>query len=230
VDIEIDLEIPRGRAPVFDRRTYSPDGFLTATDCVISAAQVNDYIGAEIPNAEALGLDLQRLYRVWREPEALRAAVPLMDGIPLLVEHSIINAANFDRVPVGTIHDCRWDADSGRVLGSVSVWMQPAIDDIETKVRSDLSLGYFFRPVLGAGRTPSGVAYDLRMSDIKPQHCAIVVDGRVSGAAISDSQPRRAAPRAVTVDTATALRIIAEERNRRDPVETLIPHIGRLRR
>jgi hypothetical protein len=185
---------------------------------------VNDYAGVEIPNYQALGLEAHRLYKVYRDPVALRAAVPLFDGLPLIVEHSVVTAANFDRVPVGSIHDCRFE--SGRVLGSVSVWPQSVIDDIETKVRSDLSAGYAYRPVLGAGRTPDGEAFDLRMADIRPQHVALVVEGRVEQAQVADTALHRCAWRVVTLDEALRLARAPREQS---AFERAVPGYDRLR-
>ena len=185
---DIEVEIPRPRGMALDKRTVSSsDGFMTATDCVLSAAQVNDYLGKEIPDCEKLGLKADTIYRVYRDAGELKKAVPLFNGIPLLIDHSAINASNLaQQLVVGTVSECRWD--NGRVMGTVSVWLDSAIQDIESELRRDLSAGYHFSPVVESGSV-NGERYEIRMTAIRPQHMALVRQGRVSGATVADALP-----------------------------------------
>jgi hypothetical protein len=182
---DIEVEIPQ-RGLALDKRTVSPHGVLTVTDCVISASQVNPYVGREIPDYEKLGLNADSIYSLYRCPKALRAAVSAFNGIPLLIEHASVTPADpKPQMIAGTVSDCRWD--NGRVVGTVSIWTDTAIQGIESNLRRDLSAGYNYRPVMGPGTTPDGERFDLRMADIVPQHVALVETGRVSGAMVGDA-------------------------------------------
>src|SRR5215475_3288873 len=66
-------------AVAFDRgsaRSYDAEGRLHVHTTNISKANVCPYIGREIPNSEALGLDPDKVYRLLRHPDELRAAAP----------------------------------------------------------------------------------------------------------------------------------------------------------
>jgi uncharacterized protein len=205
-DPDIEIEIPRSpeRGLALDKRSYSPDGWLQVTDCVISAAQVNPYQGREVPDYHVLGLDPDRIYQLYREPAALKAAVPLFNGIPLLADHAPVSADDpKQQLIVGTVGDCRWD--SGRVMGTISVWVAYSIRGIEQNIQRDLSAGYHYRPVKQAGVAPGGERYEIVMRDIVPQHVALVAVGRVTGAMVADA----------ALDSRTV-------------VERMIPHFFRL--
>jgi len=193
VSLDLEIEIPthrgrlqRGRALAFDRRTYDRDGRLTVTDCVISAAQVNPYVGREITDADKLGLDPDRMYALYRDPAALKAAVPLFNGVPLLIDHVAVTAESpKQQFVVGTARDCEWL--DGKVVGTLNVWDADAIRGIELDLQRDLSAGYHYRPEVQAGTTPDGERFDVRMVDIVPNHVALVAQGRVQGAMVGDS-------------------------------------------
>jgi len=184
--VDIDIEIPSDRQRLaLDRRTYDVDGRLAVTDCVISAAQINPYLGREIAEAEALGLDPEKLYMLYRDPAALKAAVPKFDGIPLLIDHAPVSALDPKRqLIVGTVSDCRWSDD--KVIGTVNVWDAEAIRGIESNIQRDLSAGYRYTARMTPG-TVNGEKFDGRMLDIVPNHVALVTQGRVSGAMVGDS-------------------------------------------
>lgn len=227
--MDLEIEIPSDGLLALDRRTFDADGRLVVTGCTLTAAQVNPYLGKEVPDFDKLGLDPEAVYQFYRDPQALRDAVPLFEGQPLMIDHVAVSAAEpHQQMIVGTVRDCEWR--DGKVIGTLNVWDAGAIRDIETNARRDLSVGYYYRPVMKAGTAPSGEAFDGRMVDLRPNHVALVSQGRVAGAMVADAAlRRRRAERVVTVDTATALRIAAEQRSRAHPLEHLIPGIGRLR-
>jgi Uncharacterized protein conserved in bacteria (DUF2213) len=76
----------------FDRasvRTYDRDGRLHVETSNISKAAVNPYIGREIPDYKALGLDPDRVYQLLRDPDELAEAAPSAEiGDP-------VNAQNY---------------------------------------------------------------------------------------------------------------------------------------
>lgn len=74
----------------FDRasvRQFDKVGRLQIERSNLSKANVCGYFGHEIPGAEALGLDPQKLYRLYRDPDELRKAVSTFNNIPVLCRH-----------------------------------------------------------------------------------------------------------------------------------------------
>jgi uncharacterized protein len=186
MDLDIEIEIPRGGGFAFDRRTVDRDGRMTITDCTLTTASVCPYIGSEIPDWEKLGLVGDRVYQLYRDPVALKAAVPLFDGQPLLFDHVPVSADQpQQQMIVGTIGDARWSA--GKVIGTVTVWDSDAIQGIESNMRRDLSVGYYYVPDMTPGRTPAGEQFDGRMrGPLAINHIALVPQGRVAGAMVAD--------------------------------------------
>jgi len=181
IDIEIDHE-----CLALDRRSVSVDGHLTVTDCLISAVQVNPYLGRELPGYDTLGLEPERVYHMLRDPAALKAAVPLFNGVPLLLEHEAVSAASpKQHLIAGAVSEPYWQ--DGKVLGTVSVWTSEAIDGIESRLKKDLSAAYHYVPRMTPG-TYKGEHYDGRMTAIGPiNHVALVQIGRVEGAMVADA-------------------------------------------
>jgi hypothetical protein len=185
--VDIFIEIPARRRLALDRRSTDSAGRLTVTDCVITASQVNDYLGREVPGAEALDLSPDRIYRMYRCPEALKAATPALNGQPLMLDHIAVSAADPQQQRIiGTVSDARWDG--ARILATISVWDGEAIRLIETNTQRDISAGYAYVPDMTPGSTPSGERYDgVMRGPLEWNHIALVGAGRVSGAQVADS-------------------------------------------
>lgn len=183
----IEVEMPDSRPLAFDRRTVDSDGRMTATECVLTRANVCPYIGAEIPEYERLGLDPNMTYMCYRDPAALKAAMPGLNGKPLMMDHVLTSATDPQKaLTVGTVIGCRWSGDS--IIGTVVVWDRTAIDAIESKELRDLSCGYRYSAVLKSGVAPNGERYEIFMTGpIEFNHIALVREGRVDGAFVADS-------------------------------------------
>jgi hypothetical protein len=191
--MDIEIEIDCGGV-AFDRRTVDSDGRMTATECVLTRSNVCPYVGYEVPDYEQLGLDPNHVYYLYRDPAALKAAMPGLNGKPLLLDHVLVSASDPKQsLQVGTVVDCRWAED--RIIGTVVVWDQKAITAIESKELRDLSCGYRYRAVKTSGVAPDGDRYDILMTGpIEWNHVALVREGRVDGAFVADSAlDRRAA-------------------------------------
>jgi uncharacterized protein len=65
-------------------RSYDQDGRLHIEVTPISKANVCEYLGSEIRDSEALGLDAQRTYRLLRAPDELARAAPTFNHIPVI--------------------------------------------------------------------------------------------------------------------------------------------------
>src|SRR5258708_26239357 len=92
-------------------RITDVDGRLHVADCKISAARVNEYLGSEIPGDDALGLDPRKLYRMYRDAGALRAAATSFENLPLMDNHLSVRPHDPQKSRiVGNVSNERWKA------------------------------------------------------------------------------------------------------------------------
>jgi len=68
-------------------RSKDADGHMRVEHCLLTRACVSEYDGSEVPDAARLGWRPGRKYCLFRDPEALKAAVPGLEGKPLLLQH-----------------------------------------------------------------------------------------------------------------------------------------------
>lgn len=177
----------------FDRasvRSFDKVGRLQVTKSNISKANVCPYFGREIPNHEALGLDPDKIYRLWRHPDELKKAAATFNNIPLLNIH----IPDFPGDPpresrVGVTHSSA-EFDGTYLTNGLSVWDNSAIAGIETEEQEELSSSYQYVADMTTGTTPSGEVYDGIMRDIVGNHVALVETGRAgSDVLVADSLP-----------------------------------------
>lgn len=177
----------------FDRasvRSFDGNGRLQVTKSNISKANVCQYYGREIPNAEALGLEPDKIYRLYRHPDELKKAASTFNNIPVLCIHT----PDFPGDPpreyrVGTTHSgCEFDGTY--LCNGLSVWDNSAIAGIETEEQKELSSSYQYVADMTPGESPDGEAYDGVMRDIVGNHVALVETGRAgSDVLVADSLP-----------------------------------------
>lgn len=164
----------------FDRasvRTKDTDGRLHVSMTNISKANVCPYLGKEIPNAEALGLDPDKIYRLLRDPAELEKAARTFNNLPLLIVHKPVNADEPAReLTIGTTGtDAVWEAPYLR--NSLAVWDAEGIAGIESEEQRELSSAYHYTPDMTPGEY-EGDPYDGVMRDIIGNHVALVEEGR----------------------------------------------------
>lgn len=178
---------------VFDKasaRTTDVDGRLHVARTHISKANVCPYYGSEIPGFEELGLDAQKVYKLWRHPDELAKAAPTFNNLPLLRRHVAVSAdAPMKDDVVGSIgSDVVFNAPY--LDASLSVWDSAAIAGIESEDQSELSSAYRYTPDMTPGTTPDGEPYDGVMRDIIGNHLALVEVGRAGpDVVVADSNP-----------------------------------------
>lgn len=165
----------------FDRRMETLDGILHVYDCNITKANVCPYLGAEIPGSEALGLDPNKIYMLYRDAAELQAAVKTYDRIQLLLMHVAVNPdAPQQFITVGTISNARFLQPY--IKADLTVWTREGIEAIGTPEapgkQRELSCGYHYRADMTPGQTSEGVKYDGRMTSIVANHIALVEAGR----------------------------------------------------
>jgi hypothetical protein len=195
-------------ALAFDKnsvRRRDADGRLHVAKTNLTIAAVNPYLGAEIPDYERLGLDPEKRYRLLRDPDELRKAVPTFNNIPLLREHVPVSStdypANFVIGSTGT--DAAWAPPY--VTNSLVIWREEDIRLVEGGEKREISAGYRYTPDPTPG-TWQGESYDIVMRDIEANHLSLVVAGRAGPTVlVADEHPDERGWRSIE----TALRRIA---------------------
>lgn len=177
----------------FDRasmRSFDGNGRLQVKLSNISKANVCPYFGREIPGAEKLGLEPDKIYQLWRHPDELKKAAATFNNIPLLSIHT----PDFPGDPpreyrVGVTHS-NADFDGTYLTNGLSVWDDSAIAGIETEEQEELSSSYQYVADMTPGVTPNGEPYDGIMRGIIGNHVALVEKGRAgSDVLVADSLP-----------------------------------------
>lgn len=158
-------------------RTTDVDGRLHVVDCKISAARVNEYLGSEVPGAEALGLDPGKIYRLYRDAGALRAAAASFENLPLMDNHVAVSANDPQKSRiVGTVSNVRFQAPY--LIADLAVWDADAIARIRDGSQKEISSAYRYRAEMTPG-TVGGESFDGCMLGIAGNHVALVELGRV---------------------------------------------------
>lgn len=171
-------------------RTFDKDGRLHVAVSHISKACVSPYQGREIPNSEALGLDPNRVYYLYRDPDELARAAPSFNNLPLLSQHVPVSAADpRSDIVVGSIgSDVAFNAPY--LDASLCIWDAAAIAGVESEQQCELSSAYHYEADMTSGTTPDGERYDGVMRNIQGNHLALVEVGRAGpDVVVADSNP-----------------------------------------
>lgn len=159
-------------------RDFDKDSRLHVIKTNISKANVCPYRGQEIPGFEFLGLEPNRIYRLYRDADELKKAAPTFNRLPVLRKHVAVNAKDHkpDEVVGATGSDASFEFPY--LTNSLVVWAKDSIDAIESKAQAEISSGYHYRADMTPGEV-DGIQYDGVMRDIVGNHIALVETGRV---------------------------------------------------
>lgn len=175
----------------FDKslRHFDADGRLHVEKSHISKATVNPYMGKEIPGYEDLGLDGEKVYMLFRDPEELKAGAPTFANLPILSQHVPVNSEEPRQdLTVGTIGS-NVEFEAPYLSADLCIWEAEAIKRIEDDQVRELSCAYRYVPVMEPGKY-QGEFYDGRMTKIEGNHLALVENGRAgSDVVVADSNP-----------------------------------------
>lgn len=170
-------------------RTIDANGHLRVAKTVISKAAVNPYYGREIPGADSLGLDPDKIYHLLRDPDELKQAADTFKGKQLLLRHIPVDSRDTKKeFTIGAIgSDVSFD--NGNIYADLTVWDDEGIGLIESRKMQELSAGYSYKPDMTPG-TYNGENYDGVMRSLHGNHVALVERGRIGrDAVIADSLP-----------------------------------------
>jgi len=158
-------------------RRYDADGRLHILRTPISKATVNPYYGREIPDADKLGLEPERVYYLLRDPGELAKAAPSFARNQLMFIHTPVSADDPKQDSIaGTIgSDVEFQAPY--LIADLCVWDVEAIAGVETETVRELSASYHYRADMTPGMY-EGQRYDGVMRDIQGNHVALVKSGR----------------------------------------------------
>ena len=162
-------------------RTVDEQGFLHVEDCNISKACVNPYWGAEIPNYAQLKLDPGKTYFLFRDPQELAKAADTFNNLPLMDKHVEVSAFDLEDPAIkkhmvgSTGTNAKFSAPY--LQNTLVVWTAGAIEGIMSKEQTELSCAYRYELDMTPGEY-EGTKYDMRMTDIRGNHVALVDEGR----------------------------------------------------
>jgi hypothetical protein len=159
-------------------RRVDENGFLHVEMSNISKANVCGYFGQEIPGWRDMGLDPNREYQLYRDPEELTRAAPSFNNLFLLSEHLPVMPEELPKELIigSTGTDATFEAPY--LKNSLVVQDAAYIDAIGAGRQRELSCGYRYRADMSPGVTPEGLQYDGVMRDIIGNHVALVIEGR----------------------------------------------------
>lgn len=175
----------------FDKSTIrrvDDDGHMHVEMTPISKANVCPYYGREIPEAERLGLDMNKVYRMFRHPDELKKAAPSFSGKPLLTDHIPVSAESHPKQKtVGAVgNEVVWK--DPYLMAPLSIWDKDAIEGVKDGSQKELSSAYRYDADMTPG-TYNGEAYDGVMRNLVANHVALVKSGRAgSDVMVGDSK------------------------------------------
>jgi hypothetical protein len=170
-------------------RTIDKDGRMHVSRSNISKANVCPYMGKEIPGWKELGLDAEKIYRLYRDPEELAKGAPTFNNLPILLDHTYVSAEKPEKERViGSMSGAEFG--DPYLAADLCFWDKAAIDAINAEAIEELSSAYHYKADMTPGTTPEGEAFDGVMRDIVGNHLALVEKGRAgSDVIVADSDP-----------------------------------------
>jgi len=155
----------------------------------ISKANVCPYMGKEIPGWQSLGLDANKIYRLYRDPQELAKGAATFNNLPILLDHTYVSAEKPEKERViGSMSGVEFG--DPYLAADLCFWDKAVIDAINEEAIEELSSAYHYKADMTPGTTPEGEAFDGVMRDIVGNHLALVEKGRAGADVIvADSDP-----------------------------------------
>ena len=163
-------------------RVIDLDGRLHVEKSRISKEAVNPYYGYEIPNHKELGLDENKIYKMYRPGEELQKAASTFNRIQILKRHEPVFSSDSKKDLIIGTTGSEAKFEPPYLINSLSFWDDEGIGSIEAADNGrggakQLSAGYAYTPDMTEG-TFEGQHYDGIMRNIVGNHIALVESGR----------------------------------------------------
>lgn len=165
-------------------RSFDEDGRMRVAVTNISKANISPYRGDEIPGWDAetkthvLGLDPDKIYKMFRAPEDLAKSVKTWNGIQLLRKHVPVDIDDHKKYDIVGTTGTNAEFVDPYLRNSLVLWSKEGIDLVESGEQKELSCGYHYDPDMTPG-SYNGEPYDGVMRNIRGNHVALVEEGRV---------------------------------------------------
>lgn len=155
-------------------RVQDENGFMHVR-CHISKACVNPYRGGEIPRAEELGLDADRIYYLLRDPTELAAAAPTFNNMPLMAGHPPNGVSSSNPEHHRRVGSLGTDTAYGHPYldNTLVIYDDESQAGVESDQIRELSSSYRYDADMVAGDY-EGTKYDGVMRNIRANHVALV--------------------------------------------------------
>lgn len=161
----------------FKNRRYDADGRLHILRTPISKATVNPYYGREIPEADNLGLEPERVYYLLRDPGELAKAALSFARNQLMFKHTAVSADDPKQDSIAGTIGSEVEFQAPYLIADLCIWDSEAIAGVETDTVRELSASYRYRADMTPGMY-EGQRYDGVMREIQGNHVALVKSGR----------------------------------------------------
>lgn len=159
-------------------RNIDSNKYLSVENTNINKVGVFPYKGFEILGWEKLGLDRDTVYNVYRSQEELEKAAETFNGIPVLSEHVIDSGTEPQReYRVGSTGSNTF-FEYPYLKNNIYIHDFEAVEGIYSGFCEEISPAVFYIPVMEEGEF-EGMPYDIRMTEIKANHIALVPRGRL---------------------------------------------------
>ena len=161
----------------FQNRRYDTDERLHILRTPISKAAVDPYYGREIPGADKLGLEPERVYYMLRDPGELAKSAPSFARNQLMFKHTPVSAEDPKQEAIAGTIGSEVEFLAPYLIADICIWDAEAIAGVETDTVRELSASYRYRADMTSGMY-EGQRYDGVMRDIQGNHVALVKSGR----------------------------------------------------
>lgn len=172
----------------FDKRVRDENGHMHVTRSIITRGVVSDYLASEIEGSAERGYQPNDRIAIYRDPAELKKSIDSFNSIPLLRRHvwSTADEPQKDDI-IGVVTNPAMDGND--LMADLTFWSaEDGIDPVVSGDREELSCGYA-RDIDWTPGEIGGLHYVARMYNVRGNHCASVVNGRVTGARVADEKP-----------------------------------------
>lgn len=173
-------------------KVVDENGFRTYLDIPITTEGVFDYAGFQIDQTGKIGLDKNKVYKVYRPAEELLSDkfVKSLEEMPLTDDHTPLGDGGgllpAEKNTHGVLFNVRKNDAGNGLVGDIKVFSESLKRKIDAGKR-EVSLGYtcLYRQDMGIFE---GKPYDFVQYDLYANHCAIVDEARMGHACrVTDS-------------------------------------------